>query len=115
MRVVVLEGMEDIVDEFPLHQIFRFHDRTARHRMHASADHIVDGSYPNDANVGYVRPDDRVRNGRSIHLGPALFSNFAHRRFRIPLSSWIKSFCNKHVLISRSIFYYSKPKRKAEA
>ncbi len=51
---------EDIVDNLPVDQIFRSHDRSSGHEMHGGADHIIGVTHTNHIGIGHVAPQHRI-------------------------------------------------------
>ena len=54
---------EDIVDDFPVHQILRLHDRSAWHQVHRGTHHIEIVAHTDDIWVGNVRPSHWILEG----------------------------------------------------
>ncbi|MNI47298.1 hypothetical protein D3C73_1018100 [compost metagenome] len=65
--IIILKGIIHIIYNFPIFQVHRFHNRTARHGMHTGADHIEHRTHPDDVNIWNICPYNRIGYSGGIH------------------------------------------------
>ena len=59
--VALVDLVVGIVDDLPIHQIFRLHDTTSWREVHRGRDHIIGIVDTDDVEIGHIGEDDWIR------------------------------------------------------